>query len=146
MTLNRSVSSFIFIFTVGGDKDAGHQTQAAKGIRHHVAHNISIVVFASPDVATFRANNSRYRIINQRVEVFDARFLEFFFVFTVIEILKNILEAVVIFLRDSIFGGEPQILLCVESIVEAGAGEAFNAFIQIMLALNNTGGIFEIMN
>ena len=49
--------------------------------------------------------------------------------------LENVLEIMVIFLGNRIFGREPQILFRIQRIVKAGLCEAGNGLVRVMNAL-----------
>ena len=76
------------------------------------------------------------RIIDQGIEIGDACLPQrLSFIVSVVNLLENILEGMVIFLGDRIFGGKPDILLRIQRILEAAPGEALNGTVQVVHAL-----------
>ena len=145
MALHCSVCRLVLIDTARRYQHRSHHGQIAVCRRYHVGHDIAVIIFARPDKSALRANHARNSIINQRIEVFDAQLLKLLFVLCVIYFLKNILERMVIFLGNRIFGRKPQILLGVNGIAETCSCKARDGLFGIMNALNDSGAL-KIMN
>ena len=79
-----------------------------------------------PEEAAFIAHDPGYRVVDEGVEVFNARFCEFILEFLIENFLEDFLEAAVVGFRDGVLGGEPDIDVLGKTVDEAGAGEAFN--------------------
>ena len=138
MALHGSVGRLVFIGTAGGYQHGGHHGQIAVGRRHHIGHHITVIVLAGPDEASFRADDPCHRIVYQCIEIFYTKLLKFLLVLGIIDLLKDILECMVIFLGNGILGGEPQVLLGINSISKAGSGKAGNGLFRIVDALKNS--------
>ena len=106
---HRAVRRLILVSAVRGDEYARHQAQAAERRGHHVAHHVAVIVFARPDEAALGAHHARHGVVDQRVEILDAGFLKLFLIVSVINFLENILEAVIVDLRNGVLRGKPQI-------------------------------------
>ena len=102
----------------GGNQHGSHHGQGTEGGGNHVAHHISVVVLAGPDKSALCLHHPGNGVINQRIEIGDACLLKFLFVLTVMDLLENILEGMVVLFGNGIFGGKPQILLCVQRVVK----------------------------
>ena len=145
MTGHGAVRRLVFVIALGGDEHAGHHRQRTEGRGDHVAHHVAVVVLARPDEAALGADDARNRIVDERVEVFDARRLELFFIFGGEKIGKDVLEVVVVDLGDGVLGGEPQILTGVQRVFKAAARKGLDGFVQIVLPLNDARAL-EIVN
>ena len=106
VALYGTVCRFIFIGSVRGNKHRSHHRQTAKSCSHHIAHYVTVIILAGPDVSALTAHNSGHSVVDQGIEILYAGLLEFFLVFSVIDLLKNILETVVIFFRNGVFRGK----------------------------------------
>ena len=145
MARHRAVCRLVLVGAVRGDEYARHQAQAAERRGHHVAHHVAVIVLACPDETALGAHHARHGVVDQSVEIFDAGFLKLFFIVSVVNFLENILEAVIVNLRNGVFRGKPQVLLRVERIAEAGVRKAGNAAVQIVLALHHARA-FEFLD
>ena len=54
-------------------------------------------------------------------------------IFTVKDLLENVLKGMVILFGNGILGGKPKILLGIKGIVKAASGKAFNGLVNICL-------------
>ena len=107
VTLNGTVSRFIFIDAVGRYQNRGHHRERTECGRDHIAHDVAVIVLARPDIAAVRTNDARDSIVDQGVEVGDARLFKFCLIFIIKDFLENILEGVIIGFADGILGREP---------------------------------------
>ena len=82
---------------------------------------------------------SAFGVVDQSVEVLDARRLEARAVLVLIELGEDVLEAVVVGLADGVLGGEPQVLFGAQRVLEATAGEARDGGVQVVHALDHAG-------
>ena len=138
VTLYGSVCSLIFINTAWWYQNGCHHGQIAICRSYHIRHYISVVVFTSPDKAAFWTNYAGNRIINKRVEILNAKFLKFFFIFRIINFLENVLKCMVVFFGNGIFSREPQVLFSVHCITKACACKTGNGFFCIVNSLNDS--------
>ena len=136
-----AVGGLVFIVAVRAHQHAGHHGKAAEGGGDHVAHHVAVVVLAGPDKAALTAHHAGHRVVDQSVEVFDARGLELLLILLLVDLGKDVLEGVVVFLADGILGGEPQVLFGGQSIVKAAAGKALDGGILVVGALQHTGAL-----
>ena len=139
------MSSLVLINAAGRYQYRGHHGQIAVSGSYHIGHYITIVVLTCPDESALRTDDTGYGIIDQSVEIFDAQFLKFSLILVIIDLLKNILEGMIVFFGNGVLGGEPQILLRIYRIAEACSCKALDGFIGIVDTLNDTGSV-EIMD
>ena len=76
MACHGAVRGLVLKLAAGGDEHAGHHGQAAESRGDHVAHHVAVVVFQRPDEAAAAADDAGHRVVDQRIEVFDARGLK----------------------------------------------------------------------
>ena len=144
MTLNGAVCSLILIDAVRRNQNGSHHCQRTVSGGNHIGHHIAIVVLASPDITAVRTDDTGNCVVDQGVEVLDAYCLELFLVFVVVDLLENILEGVVILLGNGILGCEPNVLMQIQTVVEACTGEACDGVVLVVQTLNDTIGILEV--
>ena len=123
------------------DEDRGHHRQRAKARRHHIAHDVAVIILERPDKSALRADHAGDRVIDQRVKILFADRLKFIPVFFIVNTLEDRLEIPVIGLGDRVLCGEPQILLYVQRVGEACAGEALDGLVQVVDALDDAGAL-----
>ena len=97
MALYGSMCSLILIISLWRDKHGSHHCKGTKCTRYHIAHDIPVIVFTSPDIAALRFHDTCNRIIDQCIEIGDSSLFKFFFVFRIKNFLKNVFERMVIF-------------------------------------------------
>ena len=90
-------------------------------------------------------HQARHRAVDEHVLIADARRFKAGLVFLLIQLSKNVLEAVVVLLGDRVLGGEPQILLQVQRILEAGMSKGADGSILVIGPLQYAGAL-EIVN
>ena len=145
MALHRAVGSLVLVDAGGRHQHGGHHGQVAVGRGHHVGHDIPVIILAGPDEASLGADYPGHRIVYQGIEILDAQRLELLLVLRLKNLLKDILERMIIFLGNGVLSGEPQILLCVYCIGEASPGKAFDGLLRIVDALEDARS-GELMN
>ena len=136
-----AVGGFELELAVRADENAGHHGQGAEGGGDHVAHDVAVVVLAGPDEAALAADDAGHDVVDEAVEVFQTGGLEPGLVFGVVDLLEDVLEGVVVFLGDGILGTEPEVLLLVQRVVEAAAGEAADGAVLVVLALQDAAAL-----
>ena len=136
VALNRTVSSLVLIVSVGRNEHGGHHCKASVSGRNHVAHYVAVVVLARPDVSATAAYHASYSVVDEGVEVLDARLVKLSLILVLEDLSPNVLESVVVDLGDRILGGEPYALLCVKCVVEAAAGEACDRCVYVVNTLD----------
>ena len=133
------MGGLVLVAAVGAHQHAGHHGKAAEGGGDHVAHHIAVVVLAGPDEAALAADDPGHRVVDEGVEVLDARSLELLLVLRLVDLGKDVLEGVVVLLADGVLGGEPQVLPAVQGELEAGVGEGGDGGHGVELALKDAG-------
>ena len=139
VTGNGAVGGLVLVFAVRAHQDRGHHGQGAKGGGHHIGHHVAVVVLAGPYEAAFTAHHAGNGIVNEGVEVLDAGGLELLLVLFLVDFLEDGLEAAVVLLGDGVLGGEPEVFLHVQGILEAAVGKTGNGFIRVVHAFDDTG-------
>lgn len=99
MTLYGSVSSLVLINAAGRYQYGGHHGQIAISGSYHIGHYITIIVLTCPDESALGTDDTGYGIIDQSVEIFNAKFLEFSLVLVIINLLENILKSMIVLLE-----------------------------------------------
>ena len=107
------MSRLILIDALWRYQNRGHHGKRSKSRRYHVTHDIAIVVLTSPDVTALRLHHTSYGIIDQGIEISNACLGKLILIRLLINLLKNILKGMIVFLRDGILGRKPKILLCI---------------------------------
>ena len=138
MTLHRTMGRLILIVAFRRYQYGSHHGKGTESRAYHIAHNVSVIIFACPDKTTFRFHDTRHSIVNQGIEILYACCLEFFIVFLIVDILENIFKGMVILLGNSVFCGKPQILFRIQCKIKAASCKALNGLVQVMLSLYNT--------
>ena len=141
VTLHRAVSRLVLVDARRAHEHRGHHGQRPEGARHHVAHHVAVVVLAGPDEAALGLHDPGHGVVDERVEVLDAGLLEAGRVLIVVDLLEDVLEAVVVLLGDGVLGGEPQVLLGVQGELEAAHGETRDGGVQVVHALGHAGAV-----
>ena len=139
MTGYGTVGGFVLVFSVGRNKHGSHHRKGAESGRDHIAHNVAVVVLASPDESALAAHHAGNGIINKGIEILDAGGLESGLVILLINFLEDSLEPAVVLLGNSILGGEPEVLLYVKGIFKAGVGEAADGSIGVVHTFDDSG-------
>ncbi len=125
MSLYSSMCCFIFKISFWRNKYRSHHRKGAISSCYHITHNITIIIFASPNKTTLRTDNSCYCIINQGIKISNAYFFKFLFILFFIDLLKNIFKCMIVFFRNSIFCCKPEILFCIYSKIKAASCKTF---------------------
>ena len=139
MPLHRAVRGFVLVVAMGADEHARHHREAAKGARDHVAHHVTVVVLAGPDETALGLHDARDGVVDEGVEVLDAGLLETRAVLGIEDVGEDVLEAVVVDLRDRVLGRKPQVLADFERVLEAAARKALDGGIEVVLTLHDAG-------
>ena len=95
---NGTVCGFVLKLAVGGDQHGGHHGKRTEGGGYHVGHDIAVVVLECPDHAALTPNDAGDRIVDQRVEVTDARRFKCRPVLCIVYLLEYQLEGLVVLL------------------------------------------------
>ena len=141
VALHGAVRGLVLVVALRAHQHRRHHGKRAEGARHHVAHHVAVVVLAGPDEAAVGLHHARHGIVDERVEVLDPGFLEARGVLGVVDILEDVLEAVIVLFRDGVLRGEPDVLLDVEGVLEAAAGEALDGRVEVVHALGDAGAV-----
>ena len=137
MTGDGAVRRLVLVLAVGGHQHAGHHRQRTERRRDHIAHHVAVVVLASPDKAALRADHTRHRIVDEGVEIFQTRRLKLRLELVFVNLGKDVLKAMIVGLGNGVLGGEPQILLGIQRIAEAGAGKAADGRVGVVHTHHN---------
>lgn len=96
-----------------------------------VGLDVSIIVFAGPNVASFSLDDLGNHIVNKSVFIPNFFGFEFGLIDSFVEVVENILESAVISLEDGILGGHVEGVVSSDSVLEAGMGESFDGAIVV---------------
>ena len=118
---------------VRGHQHRGHHCQGSEGRGDHVAHDIAVVVLQGPDEAAFRPYRPGDRVVDEGIEIRQAPAPELRLVMGLVLLLEDLLERAVVDLGDRVLGGEPQILLRVQGVLETAPGESADALLRVVL-------------
>ena len=141
MLRDRAVRGLKFCRAVWRDEHGGHHGERAERRGHHIAHHVAVIILAGPDEAALAADDAGDRVVDQRVEIPQAKRLELRPIALLVFFFKNALERAVIDLGNGILGGEPEILLRINGILEAGPRERADAAFLIVFALEDGGAV-----
>ena len=129
-----AVGGLVLIVPLGAHQHGGHHGQRPEGRGDHIAHHVAVVVLEGPDHAAFGPYHPGHGVVDQGIEVGETLLLELRPVLLVIEPLEGVPEGAVIFLGDGVLGGEPQVLICAQGIVEAAPGKGLDGGRLVVLA------------
>jgi len=107
MARYRTVRGLVLELAAWGDEHAGHHGKAAERGRDHIAHHVSVVVFERPDKAALAADDARHRVVDQRIEIFDAGLFKRGPILGFVQLGKDIFKAVVVDFGNGVLGGKP---------------------------------------
>ena len=141
MARDRAVRGLILRRAVRRDEHGGHHGERAERRGHHIAHHVAVIILAGPDEAALAPDDAGDRVVDQRVEIPQAKRLELRPIALLVFFFKNALERAVVDFRDGVLGGEPKILLRINSILEAGPRERADAAFLIVFALEDGGAV-----
>ena len=141
MLRDRAVRGLKFCRAVRRDEHGGHHGERAERCGHHIAHHVAVIILAGPDEAALAMLMTRNGVVDQRVEIPQAKRLELRPIALLVFFFKNALERAVIDLGNGILGGEPEILLRINGILEAGPRERADAAFLIVFALEDGGAV-----
>lgn len=119
VTGDGAVGSLVLVVAIGADEDRGHHGERTEGGGDHVAHDVAIVVLASPDEAALAAYYAGNSVVDEGVEILQASLLELLLVALLIDLVEDDAELSVVLLGDGVLGSEPEILVHVERVGEA---------------------------
>lgn len=88
--------------------------------------DITIVVFAGPDVSSLTLDDLGDHIVDESVLIPEFLLLELGLVGVLVEGLEDILESTVIFLEDGIFSGHVEGIVAAKGVFEASMSEGFD--------------------
>ena len=141
MALHGAVRGLVLVVPLRAHQHRRHHGERPERTRHHVAHHVAVVVLARPDEAAVGLHHARHRVVDERIEVLDAGFLEARGVLGIVDLLEDVLETVVVLLRDGVLRGEPDVLLHVEGVLEAAACEALDGRVEVVHALGDARAV-----
>ena len=91
-----------------------------------------------------RTDHTSHCVVDQGVEIFDAGSLKLFLVLVVVDLLEDVLEGVVVLLGDGVLGCEPDILMQIQTVVEAGTCKAGDGVVLVVQTLYDAVGILKL--
>ena len=97
-----------------------------------VALNITIIVFASPDISSFRFDHIGNHVIDQSVFIPNLLSLKLFLIALFVDALEGVLEPAVINLQDGVLGVEIERIFSRKSELETAVCKLFDAFIGVV--------------
>jgi len=106
MTSYCTVSSFCFNHVVVGQQYAGHESQRAEALSQTVRLDVTVVIFAGPNVASVTLDHVGDHVVNESMFVPKFFGFEFWFVNCVIKFLEDVFESAIVFLEDCVFCGK----------------------------------------
>ena len=68
-TLYGSMSRLVLIVAIRRYQNRGHHGKGTKGRCHHIAHDITVIILAGPDIAALGLDHPCHRVIDQRIEI-----------------------------------------------------------------------------
>lgn len=124
VTSDSAVGGFSLNATIWGDQNGGHQTERAVSLSNNIGLNVTIVILASPNVATWGLNSVSDHIVDQSVLVPEFLSLELFLVGSLVKVLKDIFEAAIVFLKNSVLGTHVKRVVALKCELETSVSEA----------------------
>ena len=97
-----SMSCFSFDATISGYKNTCHKSETSIALCHNVGLDISIIILAGPQETSLTLYHVCHHIIDQSVLIPELSALKFRAVFTLINVLEDVLEATIILLQNCI--------------------------------------------
>jgi len=140
------VGSLVLVVAIGADEDRGHHGERTEGGGDHVAHDVAIVVLASPDEAALAAYYAGNSVVDEGVEILQASLLELLLVALLIDLVEDDAELSVVLLGDRVLGSEPEILVDVERVGEASVSEGTDRLIDVVHALDDARAVELVDN
>lgn len=98
---------------------------------YEIRLDITVIVFAGPNVSSFSFDNLSDHIVDKSVLVPEMFCLKFFLIDCFVETLENILESSIVFFKNSVFGGHVEGIVSFQCISEAGVSECLNGVIVV---------------
>mmetsp|Transcript_4757 Transcript_4757/g.8982 ORF Transcript_4757/g.8982 Transcript_4757/m.8982 type:complete len:333 (+) Transcript_4757:725-1723(+) len=93
---------------VGALQHTGHQPERAEALRHHVAHDVPVVVLASPHKPPLALDAQGHHVVDEAVLVRDPHLRELALPTFLVHLQENVLESPVVLLVDCVLGGQIQ--------------------------------------
>ena len=132
MARDGAVRRFELVRSRRRNEHRSHHGERTERRRHHIAHDVAVIVLERPDEAALGAHDASDRVVDEGVEILYPRRFELLFVLRLVDLRENVLEGVVVDLGNGVLGGEPQVRLGVERVIEATAREALYARLRVV--------------
>jgi len=116
---------------------AGHQSERAEPLRHHVGFHVAVVVLARPHQPAIALEHLGDHVVDQAMVVADARGLELRLELGLVDLLEQVLEPAVVCLQDRVLGRQVQRVAPVERVPHGGAGEVADRIVEVVHAHGN---------
>ncbi|CDX59859.1 NADP-dependent isocitrate dehydrogenase (modular protein) [Mesorhizobium plurifarium] len=117
----------------------GHQAERAEALRHGIRLHVAVIVLAGPHVTARPLQARSDHVVDQAVLVPEFPRLEFGLEFLLVDLLEDILEAAVIGLEDGVLGRQIDWEVAQQAIVQRGAGEFADRFVEIVHGHGDAG-------
>ncbi len=124
---------------VGRQQHRGHQAERTEALGHGVGLDVAVVVLAGPDVAAGPLERRGDHVVDQAVLVGDAEGDELLLELGLVDFLEDVLEAAVIGLEDRVLGRQIHRPLAQQAVVQRGAGEVADRFVEVVHGHGDTG-------
>ena len=141
MAGDSAVSGLEFHGAVRSHQHGGHHGETPESGGDHVTHDVAVIVLAGPDVAALAADDPGHGVVDEGVEVGQTQLFKLRLVPGLVLLFKDLLEVPVVDLSDGVLGGEPQVLLGVDGVLETGPGEGTDGGILVVGALPHGGTV-----
>ena len=141
MARNGSVRRLVFVISVGAYEYRRHHCERAERRGNHVAHDVAVVVLYRPDIAALAPYYPCYGVVYERVKILYSELFKFGLVVALVNLGEYVLEGVVVLFAYGVLGGEPEVLLCVYGVLEAGVSKRAYGRILVVLSLYNAGAL-----
>ena len=128
-----AVGSFgLDCLSVRRQKHGGHQPERSESLRDNVGLDVTIIVFAGPDIAARPFERRCDHVVDQAVFVGDPDGVEPGFEFVLEYLLEQVFEAAIIGLQDRVFGREIDRIFPVQAVIERGTGKITDRIVKII--------------
>jgi len=145
MSSNGTVSSFRFDGAIWALKDRGHKTERSITLSNDIRLNITIVVLTGPQKSTARFDSISNHIIDESMLIPESSSIELCFIVSIVNFLEDIFESTIVFLHNSVLGGQVAWVVSDQRIFEAFVGKSSNRFVSIVHSHKNTWA-FKVVN
>lgn len=108
--------------------------------------NITIIIFACPDIPSFGFDHICNHIIDKSVLIPDLLSFEIFLIFFLVYFLEDVLESTIILLQNCILSSQIQRILSLKCKLEAAVSKAVDTFISVIHSHTDTASSFVMID